>query len=220
MRNLYFILVFSLIFVFLACGGPKKEEPKSVEEAGKPTTEAAPETAQALAQKTNLPAPVWGEIKRAKNPVVIMETNFGNMEIELYWKETPKTSESFLYLVNKGFYDGLTFHRIVPNFVIQGGDPLGNGTGGPGYTIPDESTTKKHERGALGMAKSGPNTAGSQFYICLRDVFRLDDMGFTPFAHVVKGMDVVDKIALVPNSGPPDNRALEKVVMLNVYEKK
>ena len=218
MRNLYFILVFSLIFVFLACGGPKKEEPKSVEEAGKPTTEAAPETAQALAQKTNVPAPIWGEIKRAKNPVVIMETNFGNMEIELYWKETPKTSESFLYLVNKGFYDGLTFHRVIPQFVIQGGDPEGTGRGGPGYNIPDETSPIKHTYGCVAMAKTNePNSAGSQFYICMKDLPNLDGK-YTVFGKVIKGMETAEKIAKVPTG--PNDMPQEKVVITKAYEKK
>ena len=218
MRNLYFILVLSLIFVFLACGGPKKEEPKSVEEAGKPTTEAAPETAQALAQKTNVPAPIWGEIKRAKNPVVIMETNFGNMEIELYWKETPKTSENFLYLVNKGFYDGLTFHRVIPQFVIQGGDPEGTGSGGPGYNIPDETSPIKHTYGCVAMAKTmEPNSAGSQFYICMKDLPNLDGK-YTVFGKVIKGMETAEKIAKVPTG--PNDMPQEKVVITKAYEKK
>jgi len=156
----------------------------------------------------------------SKNPVVVIETNHGNFEVELFMKESPITAKNFLNLVNKGFYNGLTFHRIVPNFVIQGGDPSGDGSGGPGYSIQDEKSTQRQVRGTLGMAKSGPNTAGSQFYVNLKDNLRLDDMGFTAFAKVVKGMEVVDKIGKLKNSGQPDNKALEKVVTKKVYIKK
>ncbi|OGC77269.1 MAG: hypothetical protein A2145_04085 [candidate division Zixibacteria bacterium RBG_16_40_9] len=135
-------------------------------------------------------------------------------------KESPITAKNFLELVNKGFYNGLTFHRIVPDFVIQGGDPKGDGSGGPGYTIQDEKSAQRQVRGTLGMAKSGPNTAGSQFYVNLKDNLRLDDVGFTAFAKVVKGMEVVDKIGKLKNTGPPENKALERVVMTKVYVKK
>ena len=172
----------------------------------------APDTTKAKTVKT---AP-----KASQNPVVVIETNHGNFEVELFMKESPITAKNFLSLVNKGFYNGLTFHRIVPNFVIQGGDPSGDGSGGPGYSIPDEKSTQRQVRGTLGMAKSGPNTTGSQFYVNLKDNLRLDDMGFTAFAKVVKGMDVVDKIGKLKNSGQPDNKALEKVVMTKVYVKK
>jgi len=158
--------------------------------------------------------------KTSQNPVVVIETNHGNFEVELFMKESPITAKNFLDLVNKGFYNGLTFHRIVPNFVIQGGDPSGDGSGGPGYSIPDEKSTQKQVRGTLGMAKSGPNTTGSQFYVNLKDNLRLDDAGFTAFAKVVKGMEVVDKIGKLKNSGQPDNKALEKVAMSKVYVKK
>jgi len=158
--------------------------------------------------------------KTSQNPVVVIETNHGNFEVELFMKESPITAKNFLDLVNKGFYNGLTFHRIVPNFVIQGGDPSGDGSGGPGYSIPDEKSTQRQVRGTLGMAKSGPNTTGSQFYVNLKDNLRLDDAGFTAFAKVVKGMGVVDKIGKLKNSGQPDNKALEKVAMSKVYVKK
>ena len=177
--------------------------------------------------KAKVPAPDTSKTKTAKvpakisqNPVVVIETNHGNFEVELFMKESPITAKNFLDLVNKGFYNGLTFHRIVPNFVIQGGDPSGDGSGGPGYSIPDEKSTQKQVRGTLGMAKSGPNTTGSQFYVNLKDNLRLDDAGFTAFAKVVKGMEVVDKIGKLKNSGQPDNKALEKVAMSKVYVKK
>lgn len=171
-----------------------------------------PDTTKTKASKT--------VAKTSQNPVVVIETNYGNFEVELFMKESPITAKNFLSLVNKGFYNGLTFHRIVPNFVIQGGDPSGDGSGGPGYSIQDEKSTQRQVRGTLGMAKSGPNTAGSQFYVNLKDNLRLDDAGFTAFAKVVKGMEVVDKIGKLKNSGQPDNKALEKVIMKKVYLKK
>ncbi len=177
---------------------------------------APADTVKATSDTTKATKPVS---KTSKNPVVVIETNQGNFEVELFMKESPITAKNFLDLVNKGFYNGLTFHRIVPDFVIQGGDPKGDGKGGPGYSIPDEKTTKRHYRGTLGMAKGGANTAGSQFYINLKDNFRLDQ-GYTVFAEVIKGMEVVDKIGKLKNSGPDENRALERVVMTKVYVKK
>jgi len=151
-----------------------------------------------------------------KNPIVVMETNFGTMEIELLFDAAPNTAKNFLDLVNKKFYDGLTFHRIVPNFVIQGGDPKGDGTGGPGYAIKDEKSTQPEVRGTLGMAKSGPNTTGSQFYINLADNSFLDAKGFTGFAKVVKGMEVADKISKLPKVGEAPK---EKVIITKAFVK-
>jgi len=122
-----------------------------------------------------------------------------------------------LRLTLSGFYDGLTFHRIVPNFVIQGGCPLGNGTGGPGYTIDFEEADTKHLRGSLGMARSqDPNSGGSQFYICLKDLPQLDG-NYVVFGKVVNGMEAVDSIAKV-ETGPRD-MPKEQVIMKRVYEK-
>lgn len=150
------------------------------------------------------------------NPVVLMETSQGTMEIELLFNAAPLTAQNFLDLVNKKFYDGLTFHRIVPGFVIQGGDPKGDGTGGPGYTIKDEKSSQPQVRGTLGMAKSGPNTTGSQFYINLADNTFLDAKGFTGFAKVVKGIEVADKISKLSKIGETPK---EKVVITKAYLK-
>ena len=131
------------------------------------------------------------------NPVAVIElAKGGTVEIELYADDTPNTVANFVKLVNKKFYDGLTFHRVEPGFVVQGGDPEGTGQGGPGYTIEDESSKNLHVRGAVGMAKSqAPNSAGSQFYICLGDASFLDGK-YTVFGNVVKGMEYVDKIQI------------------------
>lgn len=119
----------------------------------------------------------------------------GDIVIELFDKEAPGTVANFEKLIKEGFYDGLTFHRVIPGFVAQGGCPIGNGTGGPGYTIKDEliGNPHKHVRGALSMAHRGPNTGGSQFFIVYEPQPHLDGV-HTVFGQVIEGMDVVDAI--------------------------
>ena len=119
----------------------------------------------------------------------------GDIVIELFEKEAPGTVQNFIDLINKGFYNGLRFHRVIPGFVAQGGCPNGNGTGVPGYTIKDElvGNPHKHERGALSMAHRGPNTGGSQFFIVYEPQPHLDGV-HTVFGKVIEGMDVVDGI--------------------------
>ncbi|MDL2246238.1 peptidylprolyl isomerase [Methanobrevibacter sp. OttesenSCG-928-K11] len=126
---------------------------------------------------------------------VIMETNKGTIELELFEKDAPKTVENFVKLINKGYYDGLTFHRVIPDFVIQGGCPKGDGTGGPGYTIKceTEGNPNKHGTGALSMAHAGKDTGGSQFFITHSPQPHLDGV-HTVFGKVISGMDVVNKI--------------------------
>ena len=132
----------------------------------------------------------------------IITTKFGDIELQLYPEDAPKTVDNFRELAKKGFYDGLIFHRIVPKFVIQGGDPntrnLTNrdkwGTGGPGWNIKAEFNKNKHSRGALSMARSqDPNSAGSQFFIVLKDSGFLDGQ-YTVFGKVTSGMEIIDKI--------------------------
>lgn len=124
-----------------------------------------------------------------------IETAHGTMKLELFDKDAPGTVENFEKLANDGFYDGLTFHRVIPDFMIQGGCPTGNGTGGPGYKIPCETkgNPNKHERGSLSMAHAGPNTGGSQFFICHSPQPHLDGV-HTVFGKVLEGVDVVDKV--------------------------
>ena len=125
----------------------------------------------------------------------VIETANGNITIELFDKEAPGTVENFEKLINDGFYNGLTFHRVIPGFVAQGGCPNGTGTGGPGYTIPCETkgNPHRHERGSLSMAHRGPNTGGSQFFIVYEPQPHLDGK-HTVFGKVVEGMDIVDRI--------------------------
>lgn len=153
-----------------------------------------------LAGATSWAAKLDGVPVRHTGHYAILDTDRGNIVIELYPSVAPKTVENFETLIKKGFYNGLTFHRVVPGFVVQGGDPNGNGTGGPGYTVPAEiSTTEKHLRGTVAMARTGDEvnperrSSGSQFYICLEPQPFLDGK-YTIFGGVVEGMDVVDKI--------------------------
>ena len=127
----------------------------------------------------------------------IIKTEKGDMTVHFYDVDAPKTVENFLTLAKKGFYNGVTFHRVIPNFVIQGGDPTGTGAGGPGYQIDCELTGENqyHDRGVLSMAHAGRNTGGSQFFIChSRDNTAHLDRNHTCFGKVVEGVEVVDDI--------------------------
>lgn len=130
-------------------------------------------------------------------PTVTVETDHGTFELELWNDVAPGHAENFLKLANKGFYDGLAFHRIIPGFVIQGGCPAGDGTGGPGWRVRAEFNDRRHVKGVLSMARSAhPDSAGSQFFICLGDAPHLDG-NYTAFGRVTKGLEVVDRIAAV-----------------------
>jgi peptidyl-prolyl cis-trans isomerase B (cyclophilin B) len=124
-----------------------------------------------------------------------LHTNHGAIEIELFDDDAPKTVENFLKLARDGFYDSVIFHRVIPDFMIQGGDPTGTGTGGPGYQFEDEFNDHKVERGALAMANAGPNTNGSQFFIVTTEAAPWLDGKHTVFGRVTSGMDVVDTIS-------------------------
>jgi cyclophilin family peptidyl-prolyl cis-trans isomerase len=123
-----------------------------------------------------------------------IETNRGAIEVELHDADAPKTVENFVKLSRDGFYDGVVFHRVIPDFMIQGGDPTGTGMGGPGYQFEDEFNQHPVVRGALAMANSGPNTNGSQFFIVTADACPWLDGAHTVFGRVTGGMDVVDAI--------------------------
>ena len=151
----------------------------------------------------------------------IIEINkFGTIEVELYKDVAPITVDNFIKLANKGFYDGLTFHRIIKGFMIQGGCPKGNGTGGPGYSIKGEflangiNNPLKHTRGVISMARAmDPDSAGSQFFIMHKDAPHLDGQ-YAAFGKVIKGIDVVDAIASVPTTYY--DMPLDKVVIKQI----
>ena len=158
------------------------------------------------------------------NPIVTIEMeNGGVMKAELYPEVAPNTVNNFISLVKKGFYDGTIFHRVIPGFMIQGGDPQGTGTGGPGYTIPGEFTGNrfkndmKHDRGVLSMARTmAPNSAGSQFFIMVAPAPHLDGQ-YAAFGKVVEGMEVADKIVLTPrnvyNDKPNQDQRMKTVTV-------
>jgi peptidyl-prolyl cis-trans isomerase B (cyclophilin B) len=136
------------------------------------------------------------QIDPGKAYTVTMETSQGEIELELYPQYAPKTVNNFVFLIREGYYDGITFHRVISDFVIQGGDPTGTGSGGPGYQFEDEfrGNPMKHETGAISMANAGPGTNGSQFFITHSPQPHLDGH-HTVFGKVVKGQDVVNAIA-------------------------
>jgi peptidyl-prolyl cis-trans isomerase B (cyclophilin B) len=143
-----------------------------------------------------------------------MHTNHGPIEIELHDGDAPKTVENFRKLAADGFYDGVIFHRVIRDFMIQGGDPTGTGTGGPGYTFEDEFNDHKIVRGALAMANAGPNTNGSQFFIVTTQEASWLDGKHTVFGKVVSGMETVDAIESQPTDArdkPVDDAKIERI---------
>src|SRR6187401_3747723 len=146
--------------------------------------------------------------------VATMSTNLGDITIELFDEDAPKTVENFKKLAGDGFYDGLTFHRVIKDFMIQGGCPQGTGTGGPGYTFEDEPNEHRVVRGALAMANSGPNTNGSQFFVVTAQECPWLDGKHTVFGQVTDGMDVVDEPEAAETDGqdrPRDKQVIERV---------
>lgn len=202
-----------------ATGSMEKAAEQPDPEKGKPVPPADSTPAAAKAADTDKPAQAPARTPETKpeepvdpaapyksvtfaageKPRVKMETSMGNIVIELWPDVAPNHVKSFVYLINKGFYDSLTFHRVVPGFVIQGGDPEGTGMGGPGYQVPAEfSTTLKHEEGTLSMARSSdPNSGGSQFFLCLANTPHLDGK-YTIFGKIVEGLDVIHKVEKTP----------------------
>ncbi|MCR8962858.1 peptidylprolyl isomerase [Brevibacillus halotolerans] len=159
-----------------------------------------------------------------KNYEAVVETNKGSFTIQLFAKDAPKTVNNFVFLANDHFYDGVTFHRIIQSFMIQTGDPKGNGTGGPGYSFEDElKNGHSYDKGVVAMANAGPNTNGSQFFIGSgNDVKNLEARpDFTIFGKITAGMDTIDKIAATPvkanafgeNSMPTETITIQKITV-------
>jgi cyclophilin family peptidyl-prolyl cis-trans isomerase len=143
-----------------------------------------------------------------------IHTSEGPIELELHAEDAPKTVENFVKLSREGFYEGVIFHRVIPDFMIQGGDPTGTGTGGPGYQFEDEFNQHPVERGALAMANAGPNTNGSQFFIVTVEAAPWLDGKHTVFGRVTSGMDVVDRISQVErdaNDRPREPVTIDRV---------
>jgi cyclophilin family peptidyl-prolyl cis-trans isomerase len=150
------------------------------------------------------------------NQTATIETNHGTINLELFTDDAPETVANFAKLANDGFYDGLVFHRVIPDFMIQGGCPQGTGTGGPGYRFADEINHHKIVRGTLAMANAGPNTNGSQFFIVTAEATPWLDGKHTAFGQVTGGMDVVDEIqstATDARDRPVEDVRMEKVTV-------
>lgn len=226
-HTLTFIAVISCMLLVASCGRPKQAPQQTIK------TEKQEEIATKIEQEsTKMETPKSESVvtkpttSKTGNFVTISvksgNESFGKIKIKLYKKEAPKTCANFVKLVNEGFYNGLIFHRVISGFVIQGGDPKGDGTGGPGYTVPAEiSPDLKHIKGAVATARTGDQvnptkaSSGSQFYICHAPAHFLDG-NYTIFGQVVEGLDVVNKIAAVktaPGDKPITPVIMEKVVV-------
>ena len=167
-------------------------------------------------QKTQMSLPTQ-VIDVNKTYYAKFETNLGSFKIKLFAKEAPLTVNNFVYLAQNKYYDGLIFHRIIKDFMIQGGDPLGSGTGGPGYKFGDEQSGKKLVKGSLAMANAGPNTNGSQFFIVTAASTPWLDGKHTNFGEVVEGLDIVEKMSLVKtgqNDRPVENITISKLEII------
>jgi cyclophilin family peptidyl-prolyl cis-trans isomerase len=171
---------------------------------------------------TNLPQyskPFDMQLESDKTYTATLETNYGSMDVVFYPEDAPNTVNNFVSLAKDGYYDGTPFHRVINGFMIQGGDPTGTGMGGPGYKFSDEKVVKDYEPGTLAMANAGPNTNGSQFFICHADLKGRLPKNYTIFGKVTKGLDVVDKIANVQvrtsSSGEPSS-PVEPVILQKV----
>lgn len=169
---------------------PQASQPQPTQ----PVEEEASQAATTMTKKTYSEAPAPLTAAQLKNKKAVIQTSKGTIEFEIY-PEASQAASNFIFLSSEGFYDGLTFHRVVPGFVIQGGDPLGNGTGGPGYRFKDEAVKRKYDKGIVAMANSGPDTNGSQFFIMLDNNPDLPAK-YTIFGKVTKGQDVVSKIVV------------------------
>jgi cyclophilin family peptidyl-prolyl cis-trans isomerase len=180
---------------------PAPEPAPSPSPTPAPAPQPTPEPAVKPKPKTyDSPPPMI--IDTSKEYTALMETEKGTLVLELFAKDVTKTVNNFVFLATEGFYDGTTFHRVIPGFMAQGGDPTGTGRGGPGYKFEDEFTEHGHDAGALSMANAGPNTNGSQFFITYVPVHQLDGK-HSVFGQLVEGMDVLESITpRDPNENP------------------
>ena len=154
-------------------------------------------------------------IDQNKQYTATIKTNYGDIVLQLFPKDAPVTVNNFVFLARQGFYNGVKFHRVVKGFVIQGGDPTGTGTGGPGYRFADEKVTKDYVAGTLAMANAGPDTNSSQFFITLVDLSGKLPKNYTIFGQVTSGFDVVQKIGDVPqrDSSPVKDVLIDSITI-------
>ncbi len=213
------IILISVVLILVSCGGstpettltPQPEPVPAPAPAPQPSPEKAPE-----AKIMKWDSPPAMTIDTGKKYTAIFETEKGNMVFELFAEDVPVTVNNFVFLAREGFYDGTAFHRIIPGFMAQGGDPTGTGRGGPGYQFDDEFTGHRHVTGALSMANSGPDTNGSQFFITYTLQRGLDGK-HSVFGQIMEGMDVLE--ALTPRD-PNQNPQFEgdKIIRITIGE--
>lgn len=219
------IVIFVGFFMYKISNAPSQVKDEKQEEninQNTQNTESLPPVKEDVKNETATISPSAEKIDLTKPVMVEMQVkNFGKIKLELDGKTAPKTVENFVKLAQEGFYNGLTFHRIAKDFVIQGGDPDGTGAGGPGYTVPAEINLK-HVKGAIAMARTGDQvnpkreSSGSQFYIALNELAQLDGQ-YTVFGKVIAGMDIVEKIGQVEINSPyGDGAPKEKVIIESV----
>src|SRR5205085_8714433 len=162
------------------------------------------------------PSPPSMTIDQKRKYTATIDTSAGKIGVELYPKDAPQHVNSFVFLAREGFYNGVIFHRVIPGFMIQGGDPTGTGTGGPGYRLRQEFNPRKHVRGVLSAARTNdPNSAGSQFFVMHADSPHLDNQ-YTAFGKVTSGLEVIDKIANAPrgaNDRPRNPASIKKITI-------
>lgn len=208
MKKLSLFFAVLLIMGLSACSSSSEKEIADTYQDGPP-----------VAVTTNQPSMKFDQIAKPEKgeQIVVMKTSMGTIKLRLFPTKAPKSVENFVGLIKKGYYDGITFHRVIPGFMIQGGDPNGNGTGGEslwgGVFENENSPDLSHVRGALSMANAGPNTNGSQFFIVQKDSQFLDG-GYSIFGQAFEGMDVVDKIVAVKRDG--NDKPLSPVKMEKV----
>ena len=221
------VITLSIIFLFAAAalnsfGKETKsaktavketEKVKEIKKTKKPVTKETQKSEKKMTDK-NSPQHARGANAKSKDQIAVIETSMGTFKFKFLKDKAPNTCDNFIKLAEKGYYDGLIYHRVIPNFMIQGGCPDGKGTGGPGYSIKAEFNDVKHLPGIVSMARSAdPDSAGSQFFICIAPVSHLDGQ-YTAFGEVIEGYDVVDKIGKVKTL--PGDRPVEPVIMKKV----
>ncbi len=224
-------LTLAVALLLVGCGTPKPAQPAAQAPAEPPaqTADAAQPAAQTDTAEGNVATPPPAEkgmLKDTLDPTKLPENlyfnvkvkDFGTMKVQFYTKDAPKNVANVANLGIKGFYNGLTFHRLIPGFMIQGGDPSGNGTGGPGYTVPAE-IKRRHDKGSMAMARTGDQvnperrSSGSQFYICFKPTPQLDGQ-YTVIGQLVEGVEVLEKLEKVPTGAmdkPTTPVVMEKV---------
>jgi len=227
-KMLLWLALAALAAALLGCGAKPDQTyaktPAAQPQAQSPAPSAQPQAPAAGGRKTYSQPPAM-QIDPNKQYTAIMKTSLGSLTIQLFPKDAPQTVNNFVFLAREGFYNGTIFHRIIKNFMIQGGDPQGNGMGGPGYTIPDEYPIKRnYELGTIAMARtSAPNSAGSQFFICnSAECGGLNAQKlYVIFGKVTDGLDVLDKLSNVPvgpgedgnMSAPKDPPVIESITI-------